>query len=411
LPRRRSEQTWSEPADQFRESRVSDARKVPFYTRPTLGRTLTSAAVTAAIVGAFWAGLALTHRGTGTAAGADPILTEVRQDLLQSYYRAVPANVLNAPSISAMLAQLDDPYTDYLDPTQFRLLRRETSSTYSGIGASVLPASEGLAVTQTQAGGPAALAGIRPRDLIVAINGHPTAGMSLELAAARIVGPVGETVRLTIRHDRWERELSIARRTIQAPSVQSRLLQDGTLRIGYLRLSAFRLGATPVLSRALARLARANAAGIVLDLRGNPGGVFAQAVGVASLFLDHGVIVTLVGAHSGRHVYSARPGTTKLPVVVLVDHGSASSAEIVAAALQDDRRALIVGENTYGKALVQSIRPLENGAALRLTTARYLTPSGTDISLRGVRPDLHAVDDPRTRDDEALQAALHLFLR
>ncbi|MHB8644077.1 MAG: S41 family peptidase [Gaiellaceae bacterium] len=374
-------------------------------------RTLTTAAVTAGIVGAFWVGLALTHHGTSTAAGADPILTEVRQDLLQSYYRAVPANVLNAPSISAMLALLHDPYTDYLDPTQFRLLRRETSSTYSGIGASVLPATSGLEVTQTQAGGPAARAGIRTGDLIVAVDGQATAGASLERVAGRIVGPVGRSVRLKIRRGASEIVISVVRRTIEAPSVQSRLLQDGKLRIGYLRLSAFRLGATPVLSRALALLAAENAAGIVLDLRGNPGGVFAQAVGVASLFLDHGVIVTLVGAHSGRHVYSARPGATKLPVVVLVDHGSASSAEIVAAALQENRRAVIVGENTYGKALVQSIRPLDNGAALRLTTARYLTPSGADISLRGVLPDLHAVDDPRTRVDEALQAALHLFLR
>jgi carboxyl-terminal processing protease len=166
-----------------------------------------------------------------------------------------------------------------------------------------------------------------------------------------------------------------------------------------------------VLERALRKLERQNAAGIVLDLRGNPGGVFDQAVGVSSLFLDRGVIVTLVGVHSGRHVYTAKGGATRLPLVVLVDRKSASAAEIVAAALQDNRRAVIVGENTFGKALVQSIRPLGNGAALRLTTAHYVTPSGADISLRGVAPDLHAVDDPKTPLDEALQAALSLFLR
>ena len=150
--------------------------------------------------------------------------------------------------------------------------------------------------------------------------------------------------------------------------------------------------------------------GFVLDLRGNPGGVFDQAVGVSALFLNRGVIVTLVGAHSGRHVYTAGRGATTLPLVVLVDRETASAAEIVAAALQDNRRAVIVGENTYGKALVQSIRPLGNGAALRLTTAHYYTPKGTDISLHGVTPDLHAVDNPSTRTDEALQAALQLFL-
>jgi carboxyl-terminal processing protease len=203
----------------------------------------------------------------------------------------------------------------------------------------------------------------------------------------------------------------VVRATIQAPTVRARLLQKGGLRVGYLRVSAFRLGASAVLGRSLRRLAHENAAGIVLDLRGNPGGVFSQGIAVASLFLDRGVVVTLVGAHGRRHGYSARPGANRLPLVVLVDHGSASAAEIVAAALQDNRRALVVGENTYGKAVVQSIRPLDNGAALRLTTARYLTPAGRDISERGVRPDLRAVDDPRTRTDETLQAALRLFLR
>ena len=123
------------------------------------------------------------------------------------------------------------------------------------------------------------------------------------------------------------------------------------------------------------------------------------------------MIVTLVGVHSGRHVYSAHGGGTQLPLVVLVNHLSASSAEIVAAALQDNRRAVIVGENTYGKALVQSIHPLGNGGALRLTTAHYVTPGGHDISLRGVTPDMYAVNDPATPQDEALQAGLQLFLR
>jgi carboxyl-terminal processing protease len=136
-----------------------------------------------------------------------------------------------------------------------------------------------------------------------------------------------------------------------------------------------------------------------------------QAVGVASLFLDRGVVVSVEGAHQHREVYQARgtAAATRLPLAVLVDHDSASAAEVVAAALHDNRRATLVGSSTYGKALVQSVLPLANGAALKLTTARYLTPAGVDISYRGVRPDVLAVDDPSTRADEALSAALMLL--
>ena len=343
-------------------------------------------------------------------AGADPVLVAVRAELLRAYYRPVPANVLNAPSISSMLRGLHDPYTDYLDATQFRLLSRETHSTYPGIGVSVLPTPAGLEVVATKPG-PAARAGIRRGELSITVNGRPVAGTTPSFAASRLLGPAGTTVVLGIRRDGFRLHFEVVRRTIEAPTVQTRLLQDAKVRVGYVKLDEFRLGATPLVARALRSLERQDAAGIVLDLRGNPGGVFDQAVGVSSLFLERGVIVTLVGVHSGRHVYSAHGGGTRLPLVVLVNRLSASAAEIVAAALQDNRRAVIVGENTFGKALVQSIHPLGNGGALRLTTAHYITPSGADISLRGVTPDLDAVDDPGTHADEALQAALNLFLR
>jgi carboxyl-terminal processing protease len=373
-------------------------------------RTLSSAAVTVALVGAFAVGLSLTHRGS-TPAGADTVLAQVRATLLQSYYRPVPANVLQQPSISAMISALDDPYTEYLDPTQFRLLSRETRSSYPGVGIGLLPAPGGLRVVRTKPG-PAVRAGVRAGDLILSIDGWETAGAAFEQSVRRILGPEGSTVRLRIRRGNRVFSVDVIRARISAPSVQSRLLVAGKLRIGYVRLSAFRLGAAPVLRLTIGKLRRSNVAGIVLDLRGNPGGVFDQAVAVSSLFLDRGVIVTLVSAHQ-RHTYSASGGhgAIQLPLVVLVDRDSASSAEIVAAALHDNRRAMLVGEHTFGKGLVQTLRPLPNGAALRLTTARYLTPTGRDINLRGIYPDLVAVDDPTTRPDEALETALQLFLR
>lgn len=351
--------------------------------------------------------------GGGTApAGADTLLLDkVRTELMHGYYRPVPANVLRQPSISAMLGALQDPYTEYLDHTRLRLLERETRSSYSGIGVGVLPVREGLRIVRMKPG-PARDAGLQIGDVIVSVNDEEVAGAGFERTVGVLLGPVGSSVHLVVHRGEQELLFDVVRARLSAPAVQSKLLAIDKLRIGYLKLSAFRTGAAPVISAALQKLARENAAGIVLDLRGNPGGVFEQAVAVSSLFLDRGVIVTLIGAHSPKHVYSANTKTaSKLPLVVLVDRDSASAAEIVAAALHDNRRALLVGEHTFGKAVVQSVRPLPNGAALRLTTATYLTPAGRDINLRGVEPDLVARDRPATRADEGLEAALELFLR
>ncbi len=231
-------------------------------------------------------------------------------------------------------------------------------------------------------------------------------------AFTRILGPPGTTVRLELRRDGRRFELSIRRAIVRAPVVESKLVSFAGRRWGLLRLSAFRVGAAVVLRRQIAQLQREGANGLVLDLRQNPGGLLDQAVAVTSLFLDHGIVVTLAGAHSPRRVYHAFPGiATTLPLVVLVDGMTASSAEIVAAALRDNQRATLVGERTFGKAVVQSVDPLPNGAALELTVARYFTPSGDDISNVGVAPQIVAADDPATPGDEALFAALRVLAR
>ncbi len=201
--------------------------------------------------------------------------------------------------------------------------------------------------------------------------------------------------------------MRVVRRKIAAPIVRSRLLSLHGRRVGYLRLTAFRSGAAQIVRAQLRRLQRADVSALLLDLRANPGGLLDQAVAVSSLFLDRGTVVSVEGIHRHREVYRAKwSAATQLRLVVLVDRYSASAAEVVAAALHDNRRALLVGESTYGKALVQRVLPLGNGAALKLTTARYLTPAGADISHEGVSPDIAAVDDPNTRPDEALTAAL-----
>jgi len=362
--------------------------------------------VAAAVVVSFSVGLAAFGGGGPPAAGSSTVVAEVRAELVGRYYRAVPQQVLRLDDVDAMLSALRDPYTEFLDPSHYRLLRQETTGVYAGVGMTLRPAARGLLVTRLQPG-PALIAGIRPGDTILAVDGVPTADLSYDEALGRILGRAGSTVGLRVLRGPHTLELLLVRRQFHAPTVDVRLLAADGRWIGYVRLAAFGLGTTQAVREAVARLEHEGAKGLVLDLRGNPGGLLDQAVGVASLFLGRGVIASTRGLHEPERVYLARAGSKSLlPLAVLVDRGSASAAEIVAAALRDHRRAILVGQRTFGKALVQAVDPLSAGAAIKLTTARYLTPAGADISERGVRPDLWAPDDPTTPADEGLAAAI-----
>jgi carboxyl-terminal processing protease len=357
------------------------------------------------------------YRETRSARATTPVaipnlVDRVREALAAQYYRPLPENVLRLPSVDGIISALGDPYTTYLAPTDYRLLRQETASSYSGIGISVLPSADGFVVSSLRPG-PAQRAGVHVGDTIVGIGSLATAKLSLAQGAAHILGPRGTTVRLALtRPGRAPFSLSIRRARVHAPTVEARLISYAGKPWGVLHLSTFRIGAAVVLGRELRSLERQGAQGFVLDLRQNPGGLLEQAVAVSSLFLNHGIVVSLAGAHKAREVLRAqRRAVSRLPLVVLVDRYSASSSEIVAAALRDNHRATIVGERTFGKALVQSIDPLGNGAALELTIAHYTTPAGADISGVGVAPQVHAVDNPRTSKDEALLAALRVLAR
>jgi carboxyl-terminal processing protease len=364
------------------------------------------------LAGAFLLGYRLSPAGRATAQVALPsAVDEVRSALAARYYRPVPDSVLRLGSVDEIISALGDPYTAYLTPPDYRLVRQEIASSYSGIGISVLPSPHGFVVVSLRSG-PAERAGVRVGDTIVRIDGSPAVNLGMSHALSRILGPRGTSVRLQLARGVHRLDLRIRREVIRTPAVHARLLSYAGRRWGHVRLSSFRSGAAVVLGRELRALQRHGAQGIVLDLRQNPGGLLDQAVAISSLFLDRGVVVSLVGRHEPHEVYRALGGVaTRLPVVVLVDRFSASSAEIVAAALRDHHRATIVGERTYGKALVQSIDPLDNGAALELTIARYYTPSGADISNVGVAPQIRAHDDRRTKEDEALATALKVLAR
>jgi carboxyl-terminal processing protease len=194
--------------------------------------------------------------------------------------------------------------------------------------------------------------------------------------------------------------------------VHARLVSYVGHRYGVVSITSFSVGTSVLVRRELERLTAEGVDGIVLDLREDPGGFVAQAVNVASLFIDHGVVVSLQGLHQPQEVLHANPGNaTTLPLVVLVDRYTASAAEIVAAALRDNHRATIVGERTYGKGVVQAVDPLPNGAALELTVAQYSTPNGDHLAGVGLMPQVAIADDPATPEDEALEAALHVLAR
>jgi len=331
----------------------------------------------------------------------------VRIELASHYYRRLSKAVLAKPTIAALLGALHDHYTTYLSPSEYRLARRAFAGGYGGIGITVLPAPGGLLVRGTM-NGPARVAGVLPGDTIITVDGASASPLSFREAIGRILGRPGSTVTLRVLRDGRVLTFTLVRRKYRLHPVHARI-EHG---VGVIKLDSFARNSAAETATAVRRLEREGARGLVLDLRGNPGGLFTQAVSVSSLFLGHGIIVSMIGAHQPLRVLHAHPGViTKLPLVVLVDRYSASSAEIVAAALGDNHRATLIGQRTYGKALVQALDPLANGDALELTVAHYYTPRGADISSRGVVPQIHAVDDPRTPGDEALAVALNALAR
>jgi carboxyl-terminal processing protease len=369
------------------------------------------------LAAAFGLGLFLTLRSPGIVSttgskSADTsrphrVIDEVREALATSYYRPVGRDVLQKPTIDDVLDQLGDPNTEFLTAAEYGLIKSQTARSYSGIGLTVEPSRAGLVVTSALVG-PAREAGVRRGDLIVRIEGRPAGRLTFDQALNLIKGEQGTVVHLTVRRPHAERlRVTVVRQEIAVPSLRARLVQLRGTKIGYIRLVSFPDAAAERIKQATESLVRRGARGIVLDLRDNPGGLLTQAVRTVSVFLDDGVVCTVSGLHQDETTYevSGEAPYPNIPLVVAVNHGSASAAEIVAAALQDHERAVVIGHRTYGKASVQSIRPLSHGTALKLTTAMYRTPAGRDLTGEGVRPKVRVVDDPLTDLDEVLHLA------
>ncbi|WP_348256922.1 S41 family peptidase [Leptolyngbya sp. PL-A3] len=313
-----------------------------------------------------------------------PVHYLTRQDGIYSS----PDEAYNA--LRDALKQLDDPYTRFMTPQEFQAFEQQTQGELVGIGLQLTEAPDhALTVVKPIDQSPALAAGLKPGDQIVKIDGRTTEGMTVADAAQQIRGEAGTQVTLTVQRENTSPfDVTLTRARIQIPAVVSAVHQENNHRVGYIRLSEFSAHSADEMRAAITSLKQQNVDEFVLDLRDNPGGRLDQGVAIARMWINDGDIVRTVDRHGdAEQVRANHTALTDLPLAVLVNGHSASASEILTGALKDDHRASIVGTQTFGKALVQSVNSLADGSGLNVTIAHYFTPSGLDINHRGISPD------------------------
>ncbi len=327
---------------------------------------------------------------------------EVMDRIKAAYVEPVDDKTLLENAIKGMLGNLD-PHSAYLEPEAFAELQESTSGEFGGLGIEVGTEDGFIKVVSPIDDTPASKAGIQPGDLIVKIDGQPTKGLSLMEAVDKMRGKAGSKINLTlVREGGKPFDVELTRAVIKVKSVRSQLLEDG---YGLIRISQFQVNTGEEVGKALAKLRKDNGKklrGLVLDLRNNPGGVLQAAVEVADHFLKKGLIVYTEGRIANSELrFNADPADASegVPLVVLINGGSASASEFVAGALQDHKRGVLMGTDSFGKGSVQTVLPLNNDRALKLTTALYFTPNGRSIQAQGIVPDIEVARAKLTRED------------
>jgi len=337
------------------------------------------------------------------------LFAEVYERVRQDYVEPVPDDQLVEDAISGMLSSLD-PHSSYMNAKAYKDMQVQTRGEFGGLGVEVIGDQGVIKIVSPIDDTPGAKAGLKSGDLIVAIDGNPVLNMSLNDAVDKMRGAPGTQIRLTIRRQSEQQpfDMTLTRAIIHVASVKSRLERED---IAYIRLAQFQEQSSEEVAKAFKSLkaqAGGKLRGVVLDLRSDPGGLLDQAIAVSSEFLDHGEVVSTRGRRADDvQRYNAHGGdmTNGLPIVILIDGGTASASEIVAGALQDHHRAVILGTRSFGKGSVQTIIPVPGNGAMRLTTARYFTPSGRSIQAKGIEPDIKV--EPAKIELLALGERLH----
>ncbi len=329
------------------------------------------------------------------------VFAEVLTQVKKHYVEEVKTNDLVHGAVRGMLKTLD-PHSAYMTPEMYKEMRVETKGEFEGLGIQIGIKDQHVTVIAPIEGTPAHAAGIETGDVIMKVDETPTKDLTLMEAVQRMRGPKGTSVTLTVRREGAPDMLNftLVRDTIKIRSVRSRLLDD---HIGYVRISQFQESTPKDLGKELVKLHDEGSQGLILDLRNNPGGLLSSAVGVSEQFLQPDTLVVSVKGRDGRKdEYRSSPpmDPPEYPMIVMVNQGSASASEIVAAAMQDWGKAVILGKTTFGKGSVQTILPLSDGSGLRLTTAKYYTPRGESIHSVGVKPDIVVEPKPITVDEK-----------
>ncbi|MDP9134882.1 MAG: S41 family peptidase [Actinomycetota bacterium] len=383
-----------------------------------MGALLKAAAVIAAaaglLIGGIWLG---GHPESLPDPLRDALVTDDRglraelQDAIQDdFYKQVDDGQIEQGSLRGMVQGLDDRFSNYLTPKETQQFQQSVEGRFEGVGMNVDQDRRGLRVLNVFEGSPAERGGIKKGDFITEVDGRSIAGLSADVATARIKGPAGTTVSLELvdPEDFEPRTLKLKRERIEIPVTTGRIVERDGKTLGIVTLSTFSEGAHGLVRKEIDELLDKGAEGILLDLRGNGGGLLNEAVLVGSVFIDDGLIVSTKGRTKPERKYDAVGGAIDedIPVVVLVDRGTASASEIVSGAIKDRGRGTVVGVRTFGKGVFQEVQPLSNGGLLDITVGQYYLPNGENIGNKGVRPTVKASDDPDTQRDEALPIAL-----
>jgi carboxyl-terminal processing protease len=345
-------------------------------------------------------------------------IDEALEVIERSYYHETEASELEDASIEGMVRRLrrenDDRFSHYFDAETYRRFDAATEGQFSGVGMTVSEVQRGLRVARVFEGTPAEDAGIEEGNLIVAVEGSSIAGESATEASAQIKGPPGTEVELTVVDPDGDRrrKLTLERAEVRIPAVDAETVREDGKELGYVALHTFSRGAHGELRSAVERLYREGAEGVILDLRSNGGGLLEEAILVASIFVEDGPIVTTEGRTRPRETFEAQgDALPERPLVVLTNRDTASASEIVAAALQQNDLATVIGTRTFGKGSFQEVIELDGGAALDLTVGEYLTADGSSIVDDGVKPDVRVADEDPADGDDTLDRAKRLLAR